>query len=72
MCNYLQREIAKWRNRVRYYTFSRNLLGVVKFLFFFKRSGFKTSVISYVLVFHSLTGFSRGTQARRERGGGGG
>ena len=70
MCNYLQREIAKWSNRVRYYTFSRNLLSVLKFLFFLKRSGFKTSVISYVLVFHSLTGVSLGTQARREREGG--
>ena len=56
---YLQREIEKWRNTVRYYKLSHNLLGVLEFLFFFKRSGLKTSVISYVLVFHSLTGFSR-------------
>ena len=39
---------------------SHKLLGVLKFLFFFKRSRFnKTSVISYVLVFDSLTGFGR-------------
>ena len=38
---------------------SRNLISVLKFLFFFKGSGFKTSVITYVLVFNSLTWFSR-------------
>jgi len=38
---------------------SHKLLGVLKFLFFFKRSRLKSSVIIYVLVFQSLTGFSR-------------